>query len=258
MNDNDIEPKIKDNSNILSNYNLSKILESALVIAVVTAMFYFFGWAYTDGFLHRIGLSSRLIEFSTTYYIKDSYLGVFFAILLYGVSYHLTKDVKNLTTKVFLRNIFILILGLFFFFLAFNGGIKELFWFLIIFGFILIVVYISISVKQFELLPNSLKGKITLGLLILFLSSVIAWIIGHYHAEQAIEGKSVGVPQIQLKAKQDIPQMNSESKYILLFHNDNKYFITKQEFVAPESPVVFVIPDDEVEFVILNKLSQGN
>lgn len=258
MSNNDIESKSKDNNNTLNNYNLGKFVESALLIAIFTAVFYCFGWAHTDGFLRRLGLTNKLIEFSNTYYIMDSYLGIGLALLFYFVGHYGTGNIENRKLQAFRRNIFILFYALVILFLSFQDDAKEMFYFLVGFSILSVGIYLFTSINQYDLLPNSLIGKFGLGIIIFLSSLVGVAILGMYHAKYTIEGKLSTVTQIQLKTKQDIPQINLENKYILLFHNDNKYFITKQENIAPEFPIVYIIPDDEVEFAIINKLNQGN
>lgn len=234
--------------------------ESAFVIAGITAVGYILGWAYTDGYLSRLGIHHRSIEFPTSYYILESLPGIMAAIFLYFLSYGKAFASVNPKVRPFLRNAYYPITALLMVYYTFQQLAGWLFYLILGSSVLLTIVYVVNSLSRREtdalgVLPKSIAGKLTALAGLVVGGVLVSGLVGDFQAGKTVEGSLHNTIRIQLKTKQPISQLESAKTLILILHHDNNYYITKQESPAPKFPDVYIIPDDQVEFVTLTKLT---
>lgn len=240
--------EIQDNKNTEPLPAIREYLQPALLITLVTAFCYYIGYSYTSAFFNRFGIQNKFIDLPTSYYLMESSSSIILGIvIIYFLYFYKTEDLK---IKRFKENAYIFIFSVLYLYQAiiersyFNLGISVLLllWFIIL-------IYIN---KPYEF--KGFIGKIIIVCMAIPLMSSLSSLLGRQHAKQTIEGSGPGIIFVKMKTKTNVSDINkNDNKFILIIHNDKKYYLVKQENPAPLNPLVYVIPDDQVEFVVLNK-----
>jgi len=75
--------------------------------------------------------------------------------------------------------------------------------------------------------------------------------MGINHAERLLEGNYA--TWVKLKTDSIITDLNKNKALILLLHYDNKYFLTRKITPIPNQPIVYIIPDNQIELVIMSR-----
>ena len=88
-------------------------------------------------------------------------------------------------------------------------------------------------------------------MLILFLSLPNAF-IGHMHAKYLIEGER-DIFSVNFSWKEDSPKEMEGKELIFIIYNENKYYVIAKQKPAPKNPEIYIIPDDQIKFVLMKK-----
>jgi hypothetical protein len=242
----------KDNSsNIEKEINIDKCLQPALLIALITAMSYYIGHSYTSGYLSRLGIKHEFIEFPTTYYFLKSLIGVTFGIIsIYFMWFYKRSDTQSKTLRSALDNIFYLILAAI---LIYQGISEDNYSLLALSGFLVLFYFISVYNKLRINIKSNPFIIIGICLICISLMSSFASFFGRNHARLTIEGRGVDITFIKIKTKTKLTDIDNNNNLILIMHNDKKYYLVNQENPAPLKPLIYIIHDDQVEFVVLNR-----
>jgi hypothetical protein len=236
-------------SNIEKEINIDKYLHPALLIALITAISYYIGHSYTSGYLSRLGIKHEFIEFPTTYYFLKSIIGVTFGIIvIFFMWFYKRSDTQSKTLRSALDNIFYLIGAA----ILIYQGISEDNYSLLALSVLLILFYfISVYNKLIIDWKSNPFAIIGICFICIGLMSGFASFFGRNHAILTIEGRGVEITFIKIKTKVNLDNLDNKKNLILIMHNDKKYYITEQKMPAPLNPYVYVVPDDQVELVVL-------
>jgi hypothetical protein len=240
----------KDNSsNTDKEFNIDKFLQPALLIALITVISYYIGHSYTSGYLGRMGIRHEFIEFPTTYYFLQSIIGVFFGIItIYFILFFKRSDNQSKTLRSALDNLFCLIVAAIFIYQGILEGNYSLF---LLSAFLILFYFISIYTKVIIDLKYNKFAIIGVCFICIGLMSIFASSSGRNHARLTIEGRGGDITFITIKTKANFDNLDNKKKLILIMHNDKKYYITEQKKPAPLNPCVYVVPDEQIELVVL-------
>jgi hypothetical protein len=246
----------KDNSsNLEKEVNIDKYLQPALLIALITAISYYIGYSYTSGYLGRLGIKHEFIEFTATYYFLKSIIGVTIGfIILFFIWFYKRSDTQNKIFRSALDNIFSLIVAAI---LIYQGILEENNSLFILSAFLILFYFISVydkSIINFKSNPFAIIG---IGFICISLMSSIASFFGRNDAISTIEGRGIGITFIKIKTKANIDILDNTKNFILIMHNDKKYYIIEKRTPASLNPLIYVIPDDQVELVVLTGSKSG-
>jgi len=175
-------------------------------------------------------------------------IGVTFGIIfIYFIWFYKRNDIHNNTLRSALDNSFSLIFAGSFIY----QGISENNFFLLVAGIILLLFYfISVYNKLIINWKSNPFAVISICLICISLMSNFASFFGRNHAKLTIEGEGVEITFVKIKTKTNFDNLDN-NKLILIMHNDKKYYITEQKKPAPLNPYIYVVPDDQIEMVVL-------
>ena len=240
MNDTE-ESKLKNTTN-----NLLNIVEPATLLTITIGLAYFIGWSYTDFYCHRIGSSHLSLNLPTTYYLIQGFTGAIFLSFLINFFQIHSKDAPKTFLGSFLINsiaigsiIMNFIYDLFFYNLTFYSLLFIFIPLILIIG----LSYFQKSIVHFVFEKHSLGIRYLVLVAVFFLIIFKSYLTGTHAAENTIEGKSGII--INLFGKESLPLEIEGKPFILILHNDAKYFVVEKAIPAPENPTVYIIPDDK-------------
>lgn len=234
--------------------SIDKYLQPALLIALTTAFCYYIGYSYVSAYFARLGIHDNIIDLPSSYYIMKSLFGIMIGlIIVYFLWVHKRNDMQNKRLRSFKENSIILVLAIPLIYQA----ITDHNYYLLGIGLFMIIIYcLSVYENRFYTSIWESRGFIGKSILIMVAISIMSSLssfFGRHHAKLTIEGYGVGITFIKIKTKTKITDIDNNNNLILIIHNDKKYYLVNQENPAPLNPFIYVIPDDQVEFVVLNK-----
>ncbi|MCR4318832.1 MAG: hypothetical protein NUV74_00650 [Candidatus Brocadiaceae bacterium] len=240
------------------NNTFSKIIDSTIIITLITVYAYFLGWCRIATFFNSLGIDLTFIEFPTVFFLIASQITIIMLIFM-ALAFYLSFEFSKDNTKppsysnYFLFLVFINILLMHT--AAFNiPRFVDIALALICWGIIL-----KLSKKNIIIINYILNFKHSTKLIIIFILIIFSFYHsvtrGKIDAKYFIEGK-LPHTTIKLITKTKLPKDFSDKEYILILHHHDKYFLTeKNEDSKP--PVVYIVPDDQVKLAIKNTVKKS-
>lgn len=160
-------PKEKESENIKSKEAIIKnsfcsLIDSAVIIAIITGVLYIVSFFYLKGFYNYYGLIDIEIDFSIFRILKtclEIFKHIFLWIIIYSVqSLNITITKEKPTVENFITNIWILLLSLFFIEKSTYSDNSSLHILYAICSFLIIFLFILVPIV-FRLLPNKAKER---------------------------------------------------------------------------------------------------
>jgi hypothetical protein len=234
-----------------------KYLEPALIITFLTVSTYFMGWLRAESYFGRLGISSSFIEFPTAYYVKESFPALAMGLASCVILFPLALITKNIRLRTFIENSALLVTAAIIMYSDLKGdtGIPNR---MAILSFVVFSsLYVFTSVRKWsvirEFIAYGLLARLSLIVSFVVALAIFSSALGHYQAERLLDGSLKNITWIQIKTSKPVPEVDNEYPLLLILHNENKYYVTKRVDPIPKFPIVYIIPDDQVEFAILSK-----
>ena len=116
--------------------------------------------------------------------------------------------------------------------------------------FLLLYHYISeFNIKHYI---HDTQTTILIILLIISLLSISNAFYGHMHAKYLIEGERDAI-SVNFSWKEDSPKEMEGKELMLIIYSDHKYYVVAKQKPAPKYPEIYIIPDDQIKFVLMKK-----
>lgn len=118
---------------------------------------------------------------------------------------------------------------------------------------LLLLLFVSLSLKKKSLAFDIVKkppifrlGAAIFGILIL---SVFSSYFGQTHGGKTIDGTISNTIVVNIQTKGSIEQATKDKTLFLVMHRNGNYYLVEKENPAPKHPKVYIIPDNQVEWV---------
>lgn len=244
--------------NMTKKADLSRFMESALIVTLLTAAVYFIGYGYYDSFFARLALPDRTLNLPIVIYLREAFWHCFFFSFIAMFSF-LGANKKPDS-----------------FFTALRGNSIVLFFFLISIFYILRTsdswhywifligsIPILISIIRYSKKNKSLAHYIYTGDWIkrfgfvggaIFIVFYLASLMGDIHAKKLIQGelhKSLSVSFKMKNGKSFMPK----KKLILIMNFNGKYYLTEKNDNPPLHSTVYIVPESEVALAEIKRIN---
>lgn len=219
------------NPNDSWNNLLSRIFEPLCMIAFLSSIIYIYIYAYTVGFCGRLNIPFRGLNLPTTFYIGAIYsciFGIFLIILITISIYLIYRYIVTPACKYCCKA---------------PDKCKEFY----------SKLCNLTCIDRFCNISHSKKFCIfflIVYIILAYISFQSATIMGINSAEKLINGELSQSIEIYFNLKNPI-QCIENKKLILIMYHDRNYYVTEKNKTPPMNPIVFIIPDSQVNSVIL-------
>ncbi|WP_128692915.1 hypothetical protein [Methanoculleus taiwanensis] len=242
--------------------SLGILVEPAILIAVITSGLYCIARVYTDSYFHRLSLDPGILSFSSEDYFQFGFVPLVLTIILVAAYIFVLEIQENSRTIVFLSNIpFLLyyIAGLFFLTQISLFHWKPLPIALLLIFIASFVAYFYFSMISQAFFSNTWQqsnfGKLRVLYILIVLAILIVASFGTFYAAQNVEGNLPNTIVIGFEAQNgSFRPLQEYSEFVLISYHSGNYYVTPRLEHAPPDPRVYVIPEREVEIVILKCL----
>jgi len=240
---------------------LSRYVGPTLILALVTAFFYFVGRGYYWAFFRRLSLSSIDLNFPITSYFMVAIPPCLMIFVLSIISFHGAKKRPTTFFQALRGNL--VFIALFVFAIIFLLRIWEN-WFytvVIVQGLICVVGFVLYSIRHRStanlfyrhLWPYSWLWRIVWSIGGMLCLSLFAAFMGDTDATKLIEGTLASSSEITLELKSTNINLQSKS-LILVYHHNGNYYVVEKSKPAPKRPRVYIIPDSQVKMATLRRI----
>ncbi len=230
-------------------------VEPATILALFVGSLYYLGWSYTDGYFQRIGLRHAIFNFSTTFYLTQSFWA---ASLSWMAMLFLLSGREAPKTKL---HALYANLGLIFLIIPFLlPGTSEFgsLDFYIGLGFVvcpvIAIVWLSWNKKSIGHLLRQAEPVIVL-ILVIPIMTVAARTIGEFHGRKTIQGDPQYTYTVSFAWKEAPIQELEGKELILIVYQDSQYYVAIREKPAPAFPKVYVVPVDQLKHAVVSRIN---
>jgi lysylphosphatidylglycerol synthetase-like protein (DUF2156 family) len=236
-------------------------IDSAVILAIITAGCYFTSIYSVDLALGRIGIDPSLYNLTAEEYLISNIIPL---VISLGVclAFIYAMNSKDNRFTIFLSYLPVIVgaFSIIYLFILSDFALEvaalvkiclEIF---IIFFIILISYIIVLScLKKINVIKTFWVRNIFIRIFIistiLMILAIMSAAYGYYSAPQAIECNHIVCIHVNFTFEDSNLSAINAQNLILIGHHDGKYFVTTQQRPAPINPIVYVISDDQVEEV---------
>ncbi len=234
------------------------LLDSAIILALFTALLYYVNWCFTQSYFARLGINSISIPLDSSFSNSMPAIVVIVGIIVlfyFTLTFRKSEEVNRSRFFVAISNIFLLIVSV----LSFGLAIVK---FQVIIQFFAGILFLSLFLVLIyckEGMPsiwgNNLKGKLFVILVLIAAVTYSASLIGIIQATRTIQGEFEGSTIIDFNlSNPNLTELNGQ-ELILIAHDDEKYYVTPLETNLSQTPTIYIVPDSEVELATMRRIS---
>jgi hypothetical protein len=243
-----------------------RLFEPTLVITALTALAYFLGMAYWNGYCRRIGISMGILNLSAPDVLIESTTVFLFGGTVLMISFYGAKTAPASILAALRGNLFILVImvsGAWLMHCGALSGLPEVLRKIMeaLAGISVLMYVVLASLRKASAAhlaftaPKFMRGAVkflAVGTLVM-----IGSVLGVLRATNEIEGSGQTIHLRFLPGLTAAPAP-TESNLMLIAHQEGIYYVVEKQDSAPENPKIYVIPDVLVETAVIQKTSQGN
>lgn len=232
--------------------------ESAILIAIISAVIFFIGLRYYGTFFDRLAVPYKFLGFSVVDYMIAAIIPIIGLSLLYSIVFSVWSHAPKNRMEAFVGNL-VLFIPLALTIIVYNLFVKNyLIKSIITISFVLaILYYIYLSYQKYSSAYSLYLGNTNLFLFLILITGsfiMIADVVGNHNAEQLIQGKSGS--EIQLLLEDNTMNLQLQNKtLILVMLYDNKYFVIEKNESITVDPKLYIIQNDKIKMAIIYKVT---
>lgn len=243
--------------------NDSKINSKFAIPVYITLFFgvlYLLGWWYTYSYFSYFNLyeivRGGVLEFTPYYYLEKAFIPFVIGILFF--LFHMSIPKKSTLTlfSTAIENFFIILVGILFILYSlsiesFNNKDLIIKIWLLSLGLLLSCIYIILLYKKYSFLDYFVRLN-KMGLtLIIFLIIMLVLLNGGFIAEIIAKNDVKGGELIQFSWKEKTPKNMEGKDLVPIIYQNGNYYVVERQKVNFTQPIVYIIPENEIEFAIL-------
>jgi len=246
--------------------DLSKILESALIVALFTGALYMIGFSYFDSFFRRLSLPHMSLSLPLDIYLRTALAPCLaFSLVVLFSFWDAHKKPESLLTA--LRGnfvpLFICLVGLIYVTRTVNSSWVR--WSYIILFSIIVILMIFACRKHNSFAHRIYKGDWFLRAFSFIsftgMGYIVAALWGDVDAKALIQGHpsefstfSINRPHIISLTLKGGKKFLPKKKLILIMHYGGKYYLVEKNSNPPEHPTVYILSESDVEFATIDRV----
>lgn len=253
-------------SNILElkQQDFIKLLESGILIALLMALLFFVNWCFFKAYYTRLGISPELIILPLDTSLSISMSAIVVGVVIIGAFFYSIIEGINKNDRFSIASSNYLVLfvagqALWFTYISFSINswiLLDILYFigsLSFFGYFLWFIY---KKKEFKFLWDTEEnGKLFVVILLISSLALTGFITGNIQATRTIQGELQGSNIVNFYLSNPNFSELKDKQLICISHFEEKYYVTPLEKNAPISPTIYVIPDNQVELVIMKRIT---
>jgi hypothetical protein len=227
-------------------------LDSAVIFAAATFLFFAWGLVYQLSFYSRLGIADLIsIDSPYVFAFSSARFAIIVVTALWISTLHFLEVKSESRWTAFLSNLTLMV---FFGMLLESSLSLGNYWSpgIVLCG-LSIVCLIFLTFKRTSLLRLIVRSGDRNAQLVFFLIPIVALYFvanenGRFEAERTIAGQSINHPIIELSLR-DSGKDYSGQRFGLAAIDEGRYFLVQLESPVPEVPVILIIPETEISSV---------
>lgn len=240
-------------------FNLKKFLgESAVFIAIVTAILYFVGSGYYESFFNRLSIPLKFINIQMIDYMITGIIPILLLGLFVAHFFHVWSREPRNRWEAFEGNLCIIILAILLLVstILYKNHMFILPTRIIAVSSILMFIYkiYKNESEAYEIYQSSWFTKLTYLIALILALYIIAGFIGNHDAENLIQGQD-NTLEVQLSLKDKADTQFQNKTFIFVMQLDNSYYIIEKNETIPEYPKLYIIPTDQVAVATIHRVN---
>lgn len=240
--------------------DFTRLLDSALLVAIATGLMFYWGYSYYEGFYGRLSFGRNIPLDSAPKYVVTTaniVVGAFFTVAVARPYMRYIHANPRTRVEAFDANGFILffVIGLMVW-----SGTRFFDWVVITALGVLVLLIILATLARMSVLhiwdKDSRTVNLTFGVVFaIILAELLFTTHGRVDATKLIEGNSNEASTIVFDMRDDSSQFEG-NRYGLVEHREGHYYFVEIADPAPKRPQLFVVADTEVRSAVIRRMDE--
>lgn len=232
---------------------ITKVLESAVVVVLISALAYLLGYHYFESFFLRLSIPKYAANLASSEYMYWAFrISLLLAVTFVPAILVARKSPDTFTTAL-TGNLPILFAAALF---GYSSLRQYDFEEALTAAVVMIGTLISSSFKFSAanlIYRSAMQVRLLVFVGVVFLALSLGEFLGNMHAEQLIEGSSNRSLRISLIFRQPVPEL-TDKQFMVVFADEKNYYLVERSNPPPRYPELFIIAKDQLSYARIDRM----